>query len=160
RVLEEADDALDRLFHAEEVGEGREGPDRPVHVDATQPRILAGVDGLRLADRRHHALRRTGIRHRIVAAELKVVAERELHLLATLEVGGVDLEQARLGAHGVLLSPARHRTGAGTRPRSLSALATRRPLARARDDSDVRTRWCAGEMLRTHAREIDETLCR
>src|SRR6185369_3103458 len=98
-----------------EVAERRIGPDGAVHVDAPEPRILAGVDRLRLADRGHHALRSTGIRHGIVAAELEVIAEREFHLLATLEVGGVNLEQARLGAHGVLLSPTRRlRAGADT----------------------------------------------
>ena len=40
-VAEEADDPLDRLFHAVEFGERRIDPDRPVHEDAAEPRILA-----------------------------------------------------------------------------------------------------------------------
>ena len=50
-VAEEGDDALDRLFHAVEIGERRVDPDGPVHEDAAEPGVLGGVDELRLADR-------------------------------------------------------------------------------------------------------------
>jgi hypothetical protein len=51
-VAEEADDPLDRLFHAVEILESRIDLHRPVHEDPAEPRVLAGIDHDRLADRR------------------------------------------------------------------------------------------------------------
>ena len=67
-VAEEADDPLDRLFHAVEFGERRIDPDGAVHEDAAEARVLRGVDHLRLADRGQQALGRGRVHHRIVAA--------------------------------------------------------------------------------------------
>ena len=51
RVAEEADDALDRLFHAVEAGEGRIDPHRAVQKDTAKARVLGRVNHLRLTDR-------------------------------------------------------------------------------------------------------------
>ena len=51
RVAEEADDALDRFFHAVEAGEGRIEPHRAVQKDTAKARILGRVNHLRLTDR-------------------------------------------------------------------------------------------------------------
>src|SRR3546814_265879 len=51
-VAEEADDPLDRFFHAVKFSEARIAPDRPVHEDAPKPLIMRCVDDLRLAYRR------------------------------------------------------------------------------------------------------------
>ena len=56
RVAEISDDALDRLFHAVEIGEGWIDPDGAIHEDAAEPLVVARIDDLRLADRRKHAL--------------------------------------------------------------------------------------------------------
>ena len=73
RVPEEADDALDRVFHAVEVVERRIDLDRAVEEDPPEPRILRGVDELRLADRRDHPLGGAGIECRIRTAALKIL---------------------------------------------------------------------------------------
>jgi hypothetical protein len=49
-VAEEADDPLDRLLHAVELGEGRVDADGPVHEDPPKPDILGGIDDHRLAN--------------------------------------------------------------------------------------------------------------
>ena len=67
-VAEEADDPLDRLLHAVELGEGGIAPDRPVHEDPPEARIPRGVDHLGLADRGEDALRGSRIEHRVLAA--------------------------------------------------------------------------------------------
>ena len=81
-VAEEADDPLDRLFHAVELGEGRIDPDRPVHEDAAEPRVLRGIDQLRLADRRQDALGGGGVHHRIFAAAFQIIRQRHFRLAA------------------------------------------------------------------------------
>src|SRR3546814_14208271 len=56
-VTKEADDPLDRFFHAVKFSEARIPPDRPVHEDAPKPLIMRCVDDLRLAYRRQQPLR-------------------------------------------------------------------------------------------------------
>src|SRR3546814_1717431 len=60
-VAEEADDPLDRFFHAVKFSEARIAPDRPVHEDAPKPLIMRCVDDLRLAYRHQQPLRGAGI---------------------------------------------------------------------------------------------------
>ncbi len=87
-MAEIADDALDRLFHAVKIGEGRIDPDRPVHEDAAEARIVAGVDHFRLADRGEHALGRAGISQRLARTAFEIVLERHLGLfLAVVQLG-------------------------------------------------------------------------
>ncbi|MDF2688034.1 MAG: hypothetical protein K0Q80_999 [Microvirga sp.] len=81
-VAEEADDHLDRLFHAVEFGEGWIDPDGAVHEDAAKPRVLRGIDELRLADGRQDALRGACIHHGIGAAPFQVVRQGHLRLAA------------------------------------------------------------------------------
>ena len=50
-MTEEADDALDRVFHAVEAGEGRIGAHRTVQKDTAKARVLGRVNHLRLTDR-------------------------------------------------------------------------------------------------------------
>ena len=90
-VAEEADDHLDRLFHAVEFGEGRIDPDRAVHEDAAEPRILRGIDELRLADGRQDALRSACIHHGIGAAPFQVFRQGHLRLAA----GFIGLQETR-----------------------------------------------------------------
>ena len=88
-VAEEADDPLDRLFHAVEFGERRIDPDRPVHEDAAESRVLRGIDHLRLADRGEQALGRGRVHHRVVAAGFKILGKRHLRFAMRLEASGV-----------------------------------------------------------------------
>ena len=74
-VAEEADDALDRLLHAVELGEGRVNLDRAVEEDAAEPGVGLGVDGGRLPDGRQHALRGCRIAHRVGPAPFEVFPE-------------------------------------------------------------------------------------
>ena len=99
-MAEEADDPLDRLFHAVELGEGRIDPDRAVHEDAAEARVLRGVDELRLADRRQQPLGGAGIHHRIVAATLQILAEGEFVLAASFVGARVFGEEIAGGQHG------------------------------------------------------------
>ena len=87
-VAEVRDDLLDRLFHAVELGEGRVDLDDLVREDARQPRVVARVDGLRLADRLEHALGSGGIGQRVALAFGEVVLEGHLLLAAAFVAGG------------------------------------------------------------------------
>ena len=51
-VAEEADEALDRVLHAVEAGEGRIRPDRTVQKDTAKAWVLGRVNRLGLTDRR------------------------------------------------------------------------------------------------------------
>ena len=48
---EESDDALDRVFHAAEAGEGRIAADGPIQKNTAKAGVLGRVDHLRFADR-------------------------------------------------------------------------------------------------------------
>ena len=50
-VAEESDDALNRLFHAVEAGEGGIEPHRAIQKDTAKASVLGRVNHLRLADR-------------------------------------------------------------------------------------------------------------
>ncbi len=67
RVLEVADDPLDRVFHAVEAFERAVALDRAVEEDPRQARVLRRVDQLLLADGRDHALGGRGVKHLVVA---------------------------------------------------------------------------------------------
>src|SRR5271166_670389 len=88
-VAEEADDPLDRLFHAVELGERRIDPDGTIHENAAETRVLGRIDHLRLADRREQTFRRRRVRHRVVAAQRQVLRQRHLRL-ATRLVGASE----------------------------------------------------------------------
>src|SRR5262245_35679161 len=75
---EEPDDALDRLFHAEEIRELGVDLDRAVHENAPETTVLAGIDHDRLADRPQQPLRGAGVVGRIVGAFAEIFVEREL----------------------------------------------------------------------------------
>ena len=92
-VAQEADDALDRLFHAVEFGERRIDPHRAVHEDAAESRVLRGIDHLRFADRGEQALGRGRVHHRIVAARFQILWKRHLRFAVRLEASGVGCEQ-------------------------------------------------------------------
>ncbi len=99
-VAEEGDDALDRLLHAVELGEGRIDPDGPVHEDAAEPGVPRGVDEFRFADGGQDALRRARIHHRIVAAAFEIFAQRHLGLAARV-VGSREAGEQVVGRkHG------------------------------------------------------------
>src|SRR5262249_6895339 len=51
RMAEESHDALDRLFHAMEAGEGRIAAYCPIGKDAAKASVLGRVDHLRFTDR-------------------------------------------------------------------------------------------------------------
>ncbi len=98
-VAEEADDPLDRLLHAEEVGEGRINLDGPVHEDAAETLIEAGVDHLRLADRLQQAL--GGARHHggIVGAFAEIAVHRHLDFALVLVNLGIETEKSVVRRH-------------------------------------------------------------
>ncbi len=111
-MAQEADDSFDRLFHAVEFGERRIDPDRPVHEDAAESRILRGVDHLRLADRGEQTLGRGRVHHRIVATCFQILGKRHLGFAVCLEASGVGCEQVidrihrplrQLGGHHLAL---------------------------------------------------------
>ena len=96
RVPEEADDPLDRLFHAVEVVERPVALDGAVEEDAAQARVLRGVDQLRLADRRDHPLGGGGVHHRVVAAPEQVILQQhlvDLRAVILLREPGEDVHQ-------------------------------------------------------------------
>ena len=78
RVAKEADDPLDRFFHAVKFGESRIDTDGPVHEDAAESGVFRRIDHLGVADRGENSLRRAGKHHRVRAATLEVVRERHL----------------------------------------------------------------------------------
>ena len=98
-----ADDALDGVFHAEEVVEGRIDLDGPVEEDAPQALVLGGVDQIRLADRRDHALGRRRVHRRIFSAGEEVVLQAHLLLLFAFVELREDVEDfGGLCVHGRL----------------------------------------------------------
>ena len=99
RMAEIADDPLDRVLHAVEIGEGRIDLDRAVDEDAAQPLVVAGIDQRRLADRRHHALRRRRIHGPVVAARQKILLEA--HLLLRLAAVDFGKEVEDVGTHAI-----------------------------------------------------------
>ncbi len=105
-VAEERDDPLDRLLHAVEFTERRIGPDRPVHEDPAEARILGGIHEFRLADRRQDALGGRGVHQRLVATGLEILGERHLRVAAGLVASGEALEKVvrRMHRHSITLS--------------------------------------------------------
>ena len=91
-MTQEADDALDRLLHAVELGERRIDPHRAVHEDAAESRILRGIDHLGFADRGEQTLGRGRVHHRIVAACFQIFWQRHLGFAVRLEAFGVGCE--------------------------------------------------------------------
>ena len=96
---EEPDDPLDRLLHAVEILEGGIDLDGPVHEDAAEARILAGVDHQRLADGLQQPLGGAGIKRRVVGAGAQVVFQRKLHLAPVLIDARVESEDAFVEPH-------------------------------------------------------------
>ena len=101
---EEADDTLDRLFHAVEFAEGRVCANGAIHKDPAEARILRGIHHLRLADRGEQTLGRGGIHHRVAAASFEIFGQRHLGFAVRLEALGVTGEQIidhwHLSLHG------------------------------------------------------------
>ena len=79
-VPEVRHDLLDRVFHPVELGEGRIDLDDLVREEAREPRVVAGVDHLRIADRAQHALRGGGVGDRAALALGKVLLDRQFFL--------------------------------------------------------------------------------
>ena len=77
-VTEEADDALDRLFHSKKIRKFWVDLDGAVHKDATETRVLARIDHYRLANGAQHAFGGAGIIGRIIGALAQILLEREL----------------------------------------------------------------------------------
>ena len=92
-MTQEADDALDRLFHAVEFGERRIDPHRAVHEDAAESRVLRGVYHLGFADRGKQTLGRGRVHHRVVAARVQILWQRHLSFAICLEAFGVGCEE-------------------------------------------------------------------
>jgi hypothetical protein len=67
RVLEVADDALDRILHSEESVEGAVDFDRAVEEYPAEPRFLRRVDERGFSDCGDHPFRGTGVKHAVVA---------------------------------------------------------------------------------------------
>ncbi len=94
-MLEEGDDLLDRLFHAEELAEGRVAPDDAVAEDPGEARVVAGVDLFRFADAREHPFRGGRVRSRFALAQLEVVLEAHFLVLRGRIIRPEVVEQRR-----------------------------------------------------------------
>ena len=92
-MLEERDDLLDRVLHAEEFLERRVPADHPVAEEASEALIVPGVHELGIADAREHAFRGCGVHRRIALAKIQVLVERELFFLRRRVVGPERIEQ-------------------------------------------------------------------
>ena len=95
RMLEERDDLLDRLFHAEELAEGRVAPDDAVAEDPGETRVVAGVDLLRFADARQHPFRGARVGSRFPLAQREVVLEPHFLVLRGRIIRPEVVEQRR-----------------------------------------------------------------
>src|SRR5258707_6092447 len=100
-VPEEAHDALDGLFEAEEIRERWVDLDRPVEEDAPEPGVLRGVNELRLADGCHHALCRARVQHRVGAAAIEILLQSQLGMLMPIIALRVDAEDLVCGGHAL-----------------------------------------------------------
>jgi hypothetical protein len=85
RVAEVADDLLDRVLHAVELGERGIDLDDLVGEEARQPRVVAGVDHRRVADRLQHPLGGGGVGKRVALAFGEVILDRQLFFAVALE---------------------------------------------------------------------------
>ena len=94
-MLEEGDDLLDRLFHAEELAEGRVTPDDAVAEDPGQARVVARVDLFRFTDAREHPFRGGRIRSRRALAQLEVILEAHFLVLRGRVIRPEIVEQRR-----------------------------------------------------------------
>jgi hypothetical protein len=83
-----ADDLLDRVFHAVELGEGGIDLDDLVGEEPGHARVVARVDHLRLADRLQHPLGGGGVSKRVAPALGEVLFDRQLFFAAALKAGG------------------------------------------------------------------------
>ena len=81
-VLEEAHHTLDRVFHAEESGQGGIELDRPVKEDAPEARVPSSVDNDRIAYGGDHSLGCARRHARIVSAAVEKFGKA--HRLAPL----------------------------------------------------------------------------
>ena len=99
RVTQIGNDALDRVLHAVEFGEGGISPDRAVHEDATKPRVFRGVDHHWLADRGEQALGGAGVHAGIGAAGLEKFADRHFVIAAAFIAAGITREEIRCERH-------------------------------------------------------------
>jgi hypothetical protein len=95
RMLEERDDLLDRLFHAEELAEGRVPPDDAVPEDPGKTRVVTSIDLLRFADARQHPLRGARVGGRFPLAEGEVVLEPHFLVLRGRIIRPEVVEQLR-----------------------------------------------------------------
>ena len=104
-MLEERDDLLDRLFHAEEFAERGVAPDDAIAENPGEALVVSGVDQLGLADAGDHSLRRARVRRRLALAEFEILFDA--HLLR-LRRGVVGTELLKNLGHR--LFPKRNRT--------------------------------------------------
>jgi hypothetical protein len=77
-MTQEADEALDHLLHAEEVGEVWIAAQGAVLEDPAQSLVGGRIDELGLADGVEHALGRAGVHQGIRATAVEVLVERHL----------------------------------------------------------------------------------
>ena len=99
RMLEVADNTLDRVLHAEEPVEGAVNLDRAVEENAAETGILGGVDEFRFSDRCDHSFRGTRVQHAIVARGQQPVPQA--HRLQALSriISGEDVEHIKRAHH-------------------------------------------------------------
>ena len=151
-MAEEADDTLDRLFHAIEFVEGGIHPDRAVHEDAPQPRILRRIHHLRLADRREQALGRGGVHHRVIAAGFQIFGDAHQGLAASVIVPRIRVKKARHTRPPRCLAfrPGAYLQDGDSRTALEMAEASNR-RERAQDFVNSRRRACRGPPAHSHA---------
>ena len=83
RIAEVADNSLDRILHAEEVGEGGIDLDGPVRVDAAEPFIGTRIYEGRLSDRLDHPFLGCGIHAFVITTCKEILLETDLLLRST-----------------------------------------------------------------------------
>ncbi len=88
RMPEVGNHLFDGLFHAIELLERRIDLDDLVGEDAREPRVVAGVDHLRFADRFEHAFGGGGKRDRLALADIEIVLQRQDFLTGPLVASG------------------------------------------------------------------------
>src|SRR5262249_29612890 len=112
---EEADDALDGFFEPVEILKRRVHLERAIHKYAPEPRILGGIDELRLANGGDHALRSGGVESRIGAASIEVFPQGHPMLFLALVCLGIEVEDGFLRRHSS--SPLHSARRSGIRPK-------------------------------------------
>jgi hypothetical protein len=104
RMLEIADNALDRVFHTVEAVERPVAFDCPVEENPPEPGVLGRIDELLLADGRDHPLRWRSVEHLVVARGQQPIAQTHGFQLLSRVVAVEQIEDVQVTHAFPLLS--------------------------------------------------------